>query len=62
MKRGTSMKTMFSAVTLSLGVGVLGAIFAAHANAGCADFQPAKKAVSWQTPASFFGGLSLVRT
>jgi hypothetical protein len=61
VKRGASMNSMFSAVTLSLGVGVLGAAFAAQANAGCADFQPVKKAVSWQTPASYFGGLSFVR-
>jgi hypothetical protein len=56
------MKTLFSTVAVSLGVGVLGVMFAAQANAGCADFQPSKKTVSWQTPASFFGGLSLVRT
>ena len=55
------MKTLFRPVAVSLGVGVLGGIFAAQANAGCADFQPSKKAVSWQTPAEFFGGLSLVR-
>jgi hypothetical protein len=62
VNRGASMKSMFSAVTLSLGVGVLGATFAAQANAGCADYQPARKAVSWQTPGSFFGGLSFLRT
>src|ERR1700733_11284106 len=62
MKRRTSMKSIFSAVTLSLGIGVLGTIFAAQANAGCADYQPSKKTVSWQTPGSFFGGLSFLRT
>jgi hypothetical protein len=55
------MNTMFRAVAASLGMGVLGVIFAVQAQAGCADFQPAKKAVSWQTPASFFAGLSFVR-
>jgi len=61
MSRRTSMRSLCSTVAVSLGVGVLGAIFAAEANAGCADYQPSKKAVSWQTPASFFGGLSFVR-
>ena len=61
MSRRTTMRSLCSTVAVSLGVGVLGAIFAAEANAGCADFQPSKKAVSWQTPASFFGGLSFVR-
>jgi len=61
MKKIASMKRMVSAVTVSLGVGVLGAVVAAQAQAGCADFQPTKKAVSWQTPASFFGELSLLR-
>jgi hypothetical protein len=62
MKWTSSMKRTFKAVAAAFAVVALGTAFAQLANAGCADFQPAKKAVSWQTPASFFGGLSLVRT
>ncbi|MGA2843649.1 MAG: hypothetical protein ABSG18_26720 [Steroidobacteraceae bacterium] len=62
MKWTSSMKRTFKAVAAGFAVVALGTAFAQLANAGCADFQPAKKAVSWQTPASFFGGLSLVRT
>ena len=61
MKWTSSMKRTFKAVAAGFAVIALGTAFAPLANAGCADFQPAKKAVSWQTPASFFGGLSLVR-
>jgi hypothetical protein len=56
-----SIKRTFHAVTAGCAVFSLGTAFAQTANAGCADFQPSKKAVSWQPPAAFFGGLSLVR-
>jgi hypothetical protein len=62
MQRTGSMNRTFKAVVAIFAVFALGTAFARPANAGCADFQPSKKAVSWQTPASFFGGLSLVRT
>jgi hypothetical protein len=56
-----SIKGSFRASAAVFGELVLGTAFAQLANAGCADFQPSKKAVSWQTPAAYFGGLSLVR-
>ena len=61
MQWTNSMKRALKAVATALAVFSLGTIFAQLANAGCADFQSSKRAVSWQTPASFFGGLSLVR-
>ncbi len=57
-----SMKRTLKAVAAAFAVFAFGTAFAELANAGCADFQPSKKAVSWETPASFFGGLSLIRT
>src|SRR5277367_1286926 len=57
----SSMKRTFKAVTAAFTIFALGTAFTQLANAGCADYQPAKKAVSWQTPASYFGGLSFVR-
>lgn len=62
MQWTSSMKRTIKAVAACIAVFALGTAFAQLANAGCADFQPYKKAVSWQTPASFFGGLSFVRT
>jgi hypothetical protein len=61
MQWTSSMKCTFKAAVGALAVVALGTAFAQLANAGCADFKPQKQAVSWQTPASFFGGLSLVR-
>lgn len=61
MEWTNSLKCAFKAVAACLAVFALGSAFARLANAGCADFQPDKKAVSWETPASFFGGLSFVR-
>jgi hypothetical protein len=55
------MRLTFKGAAAAVAVFGLGAAFAQCANAGCADFQPATKAVSWQTPASFFGGLSFLR-
>jgi hypothetical protein len=55
------MKRTFKAAAPGLLFLALGSALAPLAHAGCADFQPAKKAVSWQTPVSYFGGLSLVR-
>ena len=40
---------------------VLGTAFTPLANAGCANFQPSGKLVSWQTPGEFYRGLSVVR-
>jgi len=57
----SSIKRTFKAVAAGFAVWALGSAFAQLANAGCADFQPSKKTVSWQTPASFFEGLSLLR-
>ncbi len=57
----SSMKRTFKAAAPGLLFLALGSALAPLAHAGCADFQPAKKAVSWQTPVSYFGGLSLVR-
>jgi hypothetical protein len=51
----------FKAVA-GLAVFAVGTALAQQANAGCADFLPAKKAVSWQTPASNLGRPSFVRT
>jgi hypothetical protein len=62
MQRTNSTKRTFKAVAAAFAVFACGTAFSQLANAGCADFQPTKKAVSWQTPASFFGGLSFVRT
>jgi hypothetical protein len=39
----------------------IGAAFAQQANAGCLDYKPPKKAVSWQTPGEFFGSSSVMR-
>lgn len=61
MQMTSSMKRAFKAAAASFALFSLGAGFAQSAHAGCADFQPTKKAVSWQTPASFFGGLSFLR-
>src|SRR5271156_4639409 len=61
MQRISSMNRAFKAVAGGVAVFAFGTAFAQLANAGCADFQPVKKAVSWQTPASYFGGLSLLR-
>jgi hypothetical protein len=61
MQWTSSTRRAFKAAAAYLAVLTLGSAFAPLAHAGCADFQPSKKAVSWQTPASFFGGLSLVR-
>ena len=55
------MKAMISGIALSLSIGALGVMFAAQANAGCLDYQAPKKAVSWQTPGSFFGSLRVVK-
>ena len=35
MKKRTSMKTRFKVVTATIGIGIIGAVFAAQANAGC---------------------------
>lgn len=56
-----SPKELLRSVGASVAVGILGVVFAVQAQAGCADFAAAKKAVKWLTPASFFGGLSLQR-
>jgi hypothetical protein len=61
MQWTSSMSRTFKTVASCFGVFVLGTAFAPLANAGCADFQPIKKAVSWQTPGSYYGGLSFVR-
>lgn len=61
MQGTSSMKRTFKAVVAACAVFALGTAFAQLANAGCADFKPDKKAVSWQTPESFFGGMSFVR-
>jgi hypothetical protein len=61
MQWTSSMKRTFKAIAASFAVFALGTAFAQLANAGCADFQTYKKAVGWQTPASFFGGLSFIR-
>jgi len=42
------MKTLFSAVAVSLGVGLLGAIFAAQANASCSNLGQKAAPSSWQ--------------
>jgi hypothetical protein len=61
MQGTSSMKRTFKAVAAVCAVFALGTAFAQPANAGCADFKSYTKAVSWQTPAAFFGGLSFVR-
>jgi hypothetical protein len=61
MERISSMKRTIKAMAAAFAIFALGTAFAQLANAGCADFQPSKKAVSWQSPASFFGGLSLIQ-
>ncbi len=61
MQWTSSMKRTCKTVAAALVVFAFGTVSAQLANAGCADFQPSKKAVSWQTPGSFFGGLSFVR-
>jgi hypothetical protein len=48
MKRGTSMKTTISTVTLSIGIGVLGALLAAQASAGCSNIDQKGAPRSWQ--------------
>jgi hypothetical protein len=40
---------------------IMGTMFMQLANAGCLDYQPPKKAVSWQTPDSFFGSMRLLK-
>ena len=62
MERISSIKPTIKAMAAALAVVALGSAFAPLANAGCADFVPTKKPVSWQTPDSFFGGLSFLRT
>jgi hypothetical protein len=62
MRWTSSTKGTLRTVAAGFAVFALGTAFAQLANAGCADFQPAKKAASWQTPGSYFGGLSLLRT
>jgi hypothetical protein len=51
MQRETSMKTMFRTVTATIGVGVVGALFATSANASCAN-TPKSKAThaAWMQP------------
>jgi len=61
MQWTSSMKSTFKAAAGVVAIFALGAAFAQLANAGCADFKPQKQKVSWQTPSSFFAGLSLVR-
>jgi hypothetical protein len=61
MQSSSSMKRTFKAGAAAFGIFALGSAFVQVAKAGCADFQPAKKAVSWQTPGSFYGGLSFLR-
>jgi len=51
----------FKAVAAGVAILALATALMQRANAGCADFQPSKKTVGWQTPGSFFKGLSFVR-
>jgi hypothetical protein len=48
MKRRTSMKTRFTVVTATIGVGVLGAAFAAQAHADCSYLEQKAAPSPWQ--------------
>jgi hypothetical protein len=62
MKKSTSMKTRFKVVTATIGLGVIGAAFAAQANAGC-DYLPQKVAPSpWQQQQSGQGQARFLST
>ena len=61
MHKTSSIRRTFKAATSVSAVLAVGA-FAQLAHAGCADFQTAPKTASWQTPGSFYGGLSFVRS
>lgn len=62
MKRGASMKTTFRTVTATIGVGVLGALFAAEANAGCSNLEQKATPSLWQQQQSGQGQARFIST
>jgi hypothetical protein len=62
MKKRASMKTRFKVVTATIGVGVIGAVFAAQANAGCYDLQQKVAPSPWQQQQSGQGQARFLST